>query len=1625
MADEQDTSSLGPRIPADSPYAEQMERMERLSTPYKQSTPFEKERPFYGTPSEGAIGAPVGGLPTFYDPQLGAPAVFGEPDVEYEDFSLFGLKVPGVSYKTEQVFSLNDIDPSKISQIVSVNEVYDYSNPENIAHLGRQTGFLNRDNQYIPFTAVKADDRIKQADLGGAVKYVQRMEGADDIVTTLPWEAVLAKRIEVPSVQELKDRQKRIPIGLPGVDLFLPPTQHQKLMGFNKLVATIPNYAEKDLRMAEAMRALNLGLIEQSDQYPELKDARTRLQILDYTRSIGGYDYKKIIPEYGRTVFRGALGLGGWFIGEGVQAMSLVPGLFSKSAQIPDSGIFSSQDRQEAISTFIPSYADGLQRRLRDNGVDVSYGTAEYLARYSMSLPPRIIGNTIETYMPTGLASKAKSSLSAADYAAFKLYRENAVKAGRTDVDDFNFLNEFINDNKASFTSRQLNNILSSKSVNKLLGGRPAKWARVGLVSRLNIGKSLDEMNMPVERREAYTSMLNLRDTTVQNKNKLDSIIAAENRSPTPSEIARMERYDRTIKQANRDMLAEIAAENVPPFMRTMAKQNSFFLIGAATGGELVQALGGDPALGEGLGMLAGLATLGLSNTNEALKWVNSTFDSPAKKQLDSAEFVAMGINTFDPEYSEAILTRVGYVRELRSAMISEGVPEDVINLSVGQLTGLAILQSLDATTRQNISAKQLQKFGPEVQELINVHATEQALVVELRKVYSRMSENTYEEGSAAMRMQKLIGEAIEFAESDIQQREGDFNDLIQMFSTKMKGMIGDTMGKSLDQTDLNRRTIENFDETLSQLVDIGVGFSDNTVEAVREIAMVRTGEVLEIANAKASQALAELGDVASGQRAAQGILPEGGLKVSQRAVKITADDIPRFDTGAKITSAILETKHFRDREVAAAGFRVLDREQFVDADNNPVGSNPYVDGAPLMDGLMKAIGLDTGVNLLDFVTGKTVSSATVNASVMTLNNRAEEFFGAMAEEGEDIADTIKNMVELASSDASFASQFKQLSQLKGSKDALIGAMYQRHLANQDGMEIDTMRLSYNQLRKFDSMFSEMGQRARSRGNREALNDYSQMSENVKRLFNEFVVDDADGNPVSVGQLFVQLSDNQKPVAVTEALRVFNAEWTDYKSYYFDDATVARWMNWNNRAATTPTPDDPLGYKTEGKARPENWFDFGNLSDENAEDMFRSFRTAFGESNVARGGSRQIDPANDVSQAVLKSFKVQIGEWINRTVSGRDFSIDDIDYKLSLLQKNFKGVDANGNEVDLLPELGSLIDDFRGLDGGSVNAKVLQEAREAEEAAVNLQRSTWRSQQKDYSKNMGKVVSTLQNYMPEAVSPTDLITRLSNGGPQLINSFRSSMMRTKKQDGQFFTEADLDGLLGDMAVEAIENSVFSVTGRLEVNPRNPNQLIPQYDFDIDKLADFIGFSDPNKAKAMEKIIGASRYNVAKRMVEFIRNKEDSTLGGFSISGIPRKFSVESYISRFYALNRDVIGPQYVATESILQRMRLRNFHVIQQALTDPQVGELFLEMLESGKPLPPKKQREMLELLAPLYVKLSETLVQEQGPISKEGMFGMSGPRIEKLTESVTDAQGVKIFPLHPEFDGGFIRNLR
>ncbi len=101
---------------------------------------------------------------------------------------------------------------------------------------------------------------------------------------------------------------------------------------------------------------------------------------------------------------------------------------------------------------------------------------------------------------------------------------------------------------------------------------RPYAWSRVGLVNRINAGRTLDEIaRLNPEFRTPYVEIVKLRDEAQARYDKLQStIVNSDYPFPTASQSKQLNKLEAKVQMHNTDALAELAAGDVAPFIVTL-----------------------------------------------------------------------------------------------------------------------------------------------------------------------------------------------------------------------------------------------------------------------------------------------------------------------------------------------------------------------------------------------------------------------------------------------------------------------------------------------------------------------------------------------------------------------------------------------------------------------------------------------------------------------------------------------------------------------------------------------------------------------------------------------------------------------------------------------------------------------------------------------------------------------------------------------------------------------------------------------------------------------------------------------------------------------------------------------
>ena len=127
---------------------------------------------------------------------------------------------------------------------------------------------------------------------------------------------------------------------------------------------------------------------------------------------------------------------------------------------------------------------------------------------------------------------------------------------------------------------------------------------------------------------------------------------------------------------------------------------------------------------------------------------------------------------------------------------------------------------------------------------------------------------------------------------------------------------------------------------------------------------------------------------------------------------------------------------------------------------------------------------------------------------------------------------------------------------------------------------------------------------------------------------------------------------------------------------------------------------------------------------------------------------------------------------------------------------------------------------------------------------------------------------------------------------------------------------------------------------------------------------------------LRTITGEEAFRGIKRMSDFMQIATRSSADRLSDLGVsivvPRGLSVESYVSRVYAISRGIISPKYVATEVALLQIRKKNANLLAKILQDPKAVDAVIDLIERGGDVSHKTHAKILTTILTTLANLPE-----------------------------------------------------
>jgi hypothetical protein len=1332
-----------------------------------------------------------------------------------------------------------------------------------------------------------------------------------------------------------------------------------------------------------------------------VKSQRTRAGIILHSVNLpqfGGVGFGDPSKLVGITneVAKFPLMAGAYLVGEAFGALS-------EGLKVGDYNLSDSTDREKWLSTFIPSMPALIQDRYTQLNLDVPYHVAESISRRFSGFGTQAAATAIEVAGPTKLATlrKVQAGKKEMEYfgdfearyrkkfpdaneeeliVAFQKMRKNTVNVG---IGTYSF--------PVDLTKAKDIKLLGSTPLNI-----PAKiYASVNGIrtsSRFKNGMELTDAAQIASNRIEVRNMSQYYKNLHNQKNGIINRAKLAGRDLNPDEARRLDEVARKIEVTKADLRKTVVRSETPKFIRESNVQDAYVIIGAATANQAFEIYGGDPMMGEFIGALGGIA-YGLVKGGKDAKKLLKKFDleNITGKDLDLADLVLTNMKNFDPDFQEALRTRVKYFNGLKQELVAAGVNPEVLDRPVSRILGLSLLQTLEEGSAIDLHGPQVASFSPKTRALHTNLLTQQKFVSELRTVMQTLArtEGVDIEGNAIKKLYDTVEAAVTYADGTTAQLADDLEVIGRSYETSVKGMI---LGSDDIYDHLDEASATELSSALDSLTKHNISrINAGSVLAIQnEVVRTQDGIAGAIKD-KATQIARILPTQGDVNKQVNKILPDGTIIRPGREPAKARD----IQTSGDALAALLESRNVREREIAAAPFRQLDNALFRTADGSVVVGEATTDAGPVLDSMFDVLGTAEGTTLLLEMSGKTMSRSTSGKMFAFLDEAAGAFILDIAQRsGKDAVEIVDGALA-AARQANDPATMKLINDRRIPRDLLVTQLLRKDLQS-TGDDIGVLPISFQQAKEMSDALNQISFKTQDSTAKMRIDNVQNIAEG---LMDSFEVQLETGQRVSVGQLFIALDpsdqvtrvdkvlpDGTKLSSTQTVLTEGKARWTEYKRRFYNDENVSNWLGWKNKDARLPTgvsSDYPLGIDY-GKNAPVGWLDFNKIADMKDVDktkFTRSLSETIGDADA--NGNYRIQLNSENGQATRAILEARSREWLTETVtSGKPIDFNDLRRKMNSLQDTFIAVTDEGTEVRLLDLDRVMTDVFPDFGKNSVDPEYFEAGMKKLQNASKGEKARVVREAKKIQQGISESKQFLRQYSQGVLDSGSVGSVLISGGVGRLNDLKKHLKSLKR------SEEETNEIIKSLLVQEIDRKAFNPTGRYTIDPSDPTVMVPNVDLDIESLKQFMGFNDPSTAEVVREVLGDKTYDTYRSIISFTANEAAESAGRTNISGIPRKFSVESYISRFYAVNRGVVSFRYVGTEAVLQQMRQKNMSLLTAALTDPKVGSLLMEMIDTGKPLPMDKDRQLLELLVIATERFDNYRETAKDPVKVTSDFG-------------------------------------
>ena len=1550
--------------------------------------------------------APVGATTGKYDVEMVSPADF----ISTDTIAFTKRKIPIIDYSKEQ-------------PIISIEDAYKKNGEEGyeLTLATNARGYTYKDLKADPlpdgsyptktaffYGPVTPEQKLKEANRGKAISFIFATDTGQTYSQNIPYEAISESYLQEP-----ENIDAWFEFNLPFAD---KPED-------GGLPFYVTNGNEQTSQAIFAKRFINYfrerGMSE-----------RNIAGILTHRINIGrpitlpGTDKGSDMYGYGDFgIFRAAptqgmrmlIDASTFILGEGFEALTLY------NAQLHGATTFgynlsTSQGREAFGDRLAPRLESIINDHYASVGLDISYAQAEQLSRFFASPVTALTDIAVVEKGASGLAGFIKKLGGGKERALFfKFRKEQEAKYPDSTPEEimenfsrmrerqlggipytdvvFNFRSEVVYDKilKVPLIGKPL-----ATAVDIAISKPAARINGIRTSSRMKAGMSLEEAALPFARRPRVAQFMRYRRDLIKTRAGIRNNAASANRTVTAGEQARIDDLTRKINRSRDELRAVIARSELPEFLQSDGL-DAAIILGSAAANTVSQVYGGDYMLWEFIGGMGGMSLYGMGHgAGSAVEFVRNMNRGKSFNPLEIRNAVKLAefLRDVPTDFRDAMIARARYFDELKLSLAAEGVPPELLEQSAANIFRLNLLQTLEEGLRISINAPGAAQLKEAQRNLMEVQQQSILQVAELRNLFKKISRQAgaQEEGSAANKLFETVNAAIEHGQDKIKQLEADLEFIDANFeNVTVARIIGtsDALGEALTPD-----ASKNWDTTLHRLYDDGITILSPQElvkkgnQIIRKERSVSQG-IVDRANQMATRLLPS----AEQARKTTTIAMPDPLKAPKQLKGEPKENVlPTFERPEDLMALMFENARAASLERASLPYKSLNGQIFrtPGPQGVPVVGKTVTDMGDLFDGVMAALGKADNIELQKSLNPNGASASSMSRLLKSLSAGAEASLAQIAAgKGVEVDEVITSAKNLARQQNRYDEFFP-----KNIPTELAAVNFFRQQAKEGGVDVQMMPLDFLQTRELRSALNNLSFKATQSGNKVGAAEYTSLSSLASESMKKFVVIGEDGTRTPVGNLMAKVTTpdgREVDVTVNEALRIADKGYSDHMNRHDKNVIVGNWLGIGRfadepRVSIEPSADFPLGMNY-GNVPTSSWFNVNTWASKSPDQALADFRFVERAIGVLQpDGTYRVD----TNTANGKAFQANLGaiyrSWVINTLEGKGrkkLSYDDFNRISEAFEASFRGIDKNGNEI-LLIDTQRQFRKLTEFSEGTVGEKAFESAKAKIKDLAKQEARTIKREVNVVRRGIDQSIEYLSKFKSEDVSAQNLATTLIEGGPIRIRRLREDLKTRLKM-----TDDDVDLVLRTVLTEAIETRVFKPTGTFVANvspdlARGAKKVTQEFKTDIEELKRLMGYGDPTIGPLVRDMVGEKAYKTYTDTLGFMSNQQADLDRRVRFTGIPRSFSVESYISRFYAVNRGVVSLRYVGTEAVLQQMRNNNMSMMTQIIKNPRIGELFLEMVRTGKPLPFDKEVEFRKLLVIGYERYMSTKQPEPLRIRNE-----------------------------------------